>query len=124
MIRGIGVDIVQNVRIAKSLAKKGFAEKVFSKEEIAYCQNKKNPTENFAGRFAAKEALVKALGELYYFKFAPNEVEVLNDEKGKPEFNLKREFLEQYNLWETAEIHLSISHTTEHAVAMVIIEMK
>ncbi|MDW7693456.1 holo-ACP synthase [Flammeovirgaceae bacterium SG7u.111] len=117
MILGIGVDIVETARIEKSIKKKGFVEKVFSEKEIAYCQEKARPHEHFAGRFAAKEALVKALGEAYYFQVEPSQVEVTNNEQGKPEFTVPT-----LPIFENLTIHLSISHCSCHAVAMVTIE--
>jgi holo-[acyl-carrier protein] synthase len=122
MIVGTGVDIVDIARIEKSLTKKGFIEKVFSINEIAYCQKMKVPDQSFAGKFAAKEALVKALGEPFYFKFELNGVEILNDVNGKPEFKLTDEFQEYYNITSSTRTHLSISHCQTYAVAMVTIE--
>jgi holo-[acyl-carrier protein] synthase len=122
MITGTGVDIVDIARIEKSLTKKGFLEKVFSEDEIAYCQKMNRPGQNFAGRFAAKEALVKALGEPFYFKFELNKVEILNDVNGKPDFKLNDEFQEYYRIKDDIRIHLSISHCHTYAIAIVTIE--
>lgn len=122
MIIGTGVDIVDIARIEKSIAKAGFLEKVFSENETAYCQKMNRPGQNFAGKFAAKEALVKALGEPFYFKFELNKVEILNDDSGKPEFKLNKDFREHYQIADDTRIHLSISHCHTYAIAMVTIE--
>ncbi len=122
MIEGIGIDIVEISRIEKSLAKKGFLEKVYSKEEIQYCQKMTRPQENFAGRFAAKEAFLKALGKVSYNQFEISQVKVVNDKNGKPNFNLEKEFFNKYPILNDADIHLSISHSKSYAIAMVMIE--
>ena len=88
MIIGIGTDIAEVARISKSIENISFKEKVFSKVEIAYCEAKANKAESFAARFAAKEAFFKALGTGWRGGMAFNEVEVMNDELGKPSLNI------------------------------------
>lgn len=122
MIIGIGTDIAEVLRIAKSLKKKGFQEKVFSRNEIIYCETKTNKAENYAARFAAKEALFKALGTGWRGGLAFNEVEVENDELGKPSIQLIGEtarIIEKRNI---KSIHVSLSHTKEIAIATVLLE--
>ncbi len=105
----VGIDIVDVARIADAIANNGdrFLNKVFTEEEIRYVQRKKGANESFAGRFAAKEAFMKALGGKPAFK------EILVSEaKGRP-FILYRG--QRYD-------GVSISHEKAYAVAMVVIE--
>ena len=81
MIIGIGTDIAEVTRIAKSIEKKGFKEKVFSKMEIAYCEAKANKAESYTARFAAKEAFLKAAGTGWINELNLFEIEIVNDEK-------------------------------------------
>ncbi|HRQ51885.1 MAG TPA: holo-ACP synthase [Agriterribacter sp.] len=120
MIAGIGTDIVETGRIAKAIEKElGFRELVFSKNEIAYCESKTNKYQHYAARFAAKEAFFKAVGTGWKNGTAFNEVEILNDENGKPELQL---------LGETAvttgavRVQVSLSHVKSLATAVVVVE--
>lgn len=122
MIIGIGTDIAEVLRIAKSLEKKGFQEKVFSRNEIIYCETKTNKAENYAVRFAAKEALFKALGTGWRGGLAFNEVEIVNDELGKPSIQLIGETAKIIEKRNIKSIHVSLSHTKEIAIATVLLE--
>ncbi|NJN25624.1 MAG: holo-ACP synthase [Cyclobacteriaceae bacterium] len=122
MIAGTGVDIVEVARLTKSLERPGFLEKVFSIDEINYCHSKAKPPEHFAGRFAAKEALAKAVGDGWYGQVDINKIEVINDDKGKPEYRWGPEVLARYPQLATLKIHLSISHCHSYAVAMAVLE--
>lgn len=122
MIIGIGTDIIQTARIAKGLESTGFMEKVFSRHEIRYCETKANKIESFAARFAAKEAFFKALGTGWRGGMAFNEVEVINDELGKPSIQLLGETFNIVKKREIRSIHVSLSHVKEMAVATVILE--
>jgi holo-[acyl-carrier protein] synthase len=122
MIIGIGTDIIQTARIAKGLESNGFMEKVFSRLEISYCEKKANKMESFAARFAAKEAFFKALGTGWRGGMAFNEVEVVNDELGKPTIQLLGETFNIVKKREIRSIHVSLSHVKEMAVATVILE--
>ncbi len=123
MICGIGIDLIEVERIARQLiGKTHFREKIFSLNEIAYCEDKSNQAEHYAARFAAKEALFKALGTGWRGGLNFTEVEVLNDDLGKPAFNFlgkTSQIIEELNL---THIHLSLSHLAQIAVAIVIIE--
>ena len=88
MIIGIGTDIIEVNRIAKSIENLSFKQKVFSTQEINYCETKVNKAEHYAARFAAKEAFFKALGTGWRGGMAFNEVEIINDGLGKPTINL------------------------------------
>ncbi len=122
MIIGIGTDIVEVARIAKSIEKIGFKEKVFSKTEIIYCEKKNNKAENFAARFAAKESFFKALGTGWRGGMAFNEVEIQNDELGKPILNVFGKTAKIIAKKKIKTIYVSLSHTTETAIAMVVLE--
>lgn len=118
---GIGTDIVEVERIEKSINRTDkFLEKVFTQREVDYCNSKPNRYERYAGRFCAKEAVSKALGTGVR-NFNLTDLEILNDELGKPiiYFNEKLEKLEK-----DYEIHLSISHCKNYATATAIIFKK
>ncbi len=123
MIAGLGIDIIEEERVAAKISKEAvFRELVFSKQEIEYCETKTNKFEHYAARFAAKEAFFKALGTGWLDGTAFNEIEIRHDEKGKPELGFlgtTAVTLQQYNV-ET--ISVSISHVKEMAIAVVIIE--
>lgn len=122
MIIGIGTDIAEVPRIAKSIENNSFKEKVFSKVEIAYCESKANSAESFAARFAAKEAFFKALGTGWRGGMAFNEVEVVNDELGKPTLVIvgtTAEIIKEKNI---KVIHVSLSHIKDMAMATVVLE--
>lgn len=122
MITGLGTDIADVARIAKSIETSGFKEKVFSKTEIAYCEAKANKAESYAARFAAKEAFFKALGSGWRGGMAFNEVEVLNDELGKPTLNIVGKTAAIIADKKIKTIHISLSHTKEMALATVVLE--
>ena len=90
-IFGIGTDIVNIVRMEKSLKRYGnkFKNNTFSKNEISYCEKKKNPGAFYAKRFAAKEALSKALGTGIRKGIKFKNIEIRNDSYGKPSIRLK-----------------------------------
>ena len=122
MINGIGVDIVEISRIRKSIQRDGFLAKVFSHKEIEYCKKSAKSHENYAGRFAVKEALIKAIGEGLLFKIDLSKIEIVNDEHGKPEIKLSDEVCSLFPYLKESSIHVSISHSASYAVGMVIIE--
>lgn len=121
MVRGIGVDIVEIDRIRESIERLGdaFLAKVFTPHEIAYCTSKPNQHQHFAARFAAKEAVSKALATGWSGEFAWKDVEITNDPLGKPLVTLHG------RLGETlagCTVFLSISHDDTRVVAMALIE--
>ena len=122
MIIGIGTDIVGVPRISKSIENEIFKIKVFSENEITYCETKVNKAENYAVRFAAKEAFLKALGTGLRGDIALNEIEVSNDNLGKPSINLIGKLAQIIVDKKIKTIHLSLSHTKEMALAMVVLE--
>ncbi|NOR46103.1 MAG: holo-[acyl-carrier-protein] synthase [Candidatus Delongbacteria bacterium] len=123
MIYGIGTDIIQVERVKKSIETiPGFSEKIYTQLEIEYCNSKKNKYEHFAARFAAKEAFFKAIGTGWRGGLAFSEIEVNNDDLGKPSFVLygKSKLFADDNKF--TNIQLSITHIKDLAQAFVIIE--
>ena len=124
MIVSIGTDIVEVYRIRETLARTPrFAERVFTEKERAYCATKGAASaQSFAARFAAKEAFLKALKTGWRGKITWHDMEILNDELGVPNLGIRGEALILLENLGADKIHLSMSHTTEHAVAQVILE--
>jgi len=123
MIAGLGIDIVEVERIAEKIEKdNGFRELVFSANEIAYCEGKTHKYEHYAARFAAKEAFFKALGTGWLNNTAFNEVEIINNEQGKPEMKLLGLTINTISALGNFNIMVSLSHIKMTATAIVIIE--
>ena len=117
-IYGIGTDIIEISRIRDAINRtSSFKRKVYTEKEIEYIEKKKEPYASYAGRFAAKEAVSKALGTGVR-GFSLNDVEILNDDLGKPTVTLYNNLL---NHVEDLKIQISISHSREYAVSTVII---
>jgi len=120
-----GIDIVDVPRIARMIAEHEahFLERCFTPAERAYCQSYiKSAAMHFAGRFAVKEAVLKALGTGWRGQIAWTDMEVLNDGAGKPTLRLSGE---SQRIAETLGIrhwHVSISHTADYAIASAIAE--
>lgn len=122
MIKGIGTDIVEVSRIERSLEKQEFSNMVFTPFEVNYCETEGSGFQSFAGRFAAKEALLKALGTGWAGVIKWNEMEVFNNAEGKPSFRFFGGTQGVIDKLEGATIFLTISHTKTYATATVIIE--
>lgn len=123
MIIGTGIDIIEVARVAEKIGKgNGFKEKIFSRAEIEFCESKKNKAENYAARFAAKEAFLKATGLGLTLGYELNEIEIVNDTQGKPFVKLRGDFERQATGSGWNKIHLSLSHVQAMACAVVIIE--
>ena len=125
-IFGIGTDIVNIKRMEKSLKRHGSKLKnnIFSKSEITYCENKKNSSAFYAKRFAAKEALSKALGTGIRKGINFKDIEIHNDNFGKPSIYLKgstANFLKKKIKTRKYSIYLSLSDDAPWAQATVII---
>lgn len=124
MIFGIGTDIIEISRIEKAINRsQRFCDKIYTKREQEYCNGRNNARfESYAARYAAKEAFFKALGTGYRFGFAFSDIEILNDDLGKPEIEVYgkvSQFLEENRI---VQIHLSLSHAKDNAVAYVVLE--
>ena len=124
MIVSTGIDIVEVYRIRETLARTPrFAERVYTEAEHSYCESKgAAAAQSYAGRFAAKEAFLKALKTGWRGKLQWTDMEILNDEAGAPTLRLTGEAQQLLRAMGVEHVHLSISHTTEHAVAQVILE--
>jgi holo-[acyl-carrier protein] synthase len=120
-ILGIGNDILEISRMKKIIEKHGlhFLCRLFSKEEQKYCSRLSDPSPCYAGKFAAKEAVVKALGTGFGKEVSWKDIEILNKESGKPEAILSKKTNEKFN---NPKIHISISHSQSHATAIAIWE--
>ena len=123
MIVGLGVDLVETKRIAEKILKdNGFKEKVFSGDEIAFCESMKEKAQHYAARFAAKEAFLKATGKGLKAGYELSEIEVIHAEEGKPEIKLSGNFHQQALQQGWNKIHVSLTHVESMASAVVIIE--
>jgi len=123
MIKGTGIDIVEIARIGKLLAKgELFTEKVFSKRESAYCEKQGVPVQSYAGKFAAKEAFLKAIGTGWRGEIELHQIEITNDELGKPQLQITGDSKNTLAHFANMIVHVSVSHTNIYAVAQVIIE--
>lgn len=124
MIFGIGTDIIEVERMKKHLADNdALRDKLYSPAEQAYCgKGKVTLYQCYAARFAAKEAFFKALGTGYRYGMAFHEIEVLNNELGKPYVNPLGKVKEYLTEQQIRHIHLSISHVKEMASAVVVLE--
>ena len=125
-IFGIGTDIVNIKRMSKTLKSKNnnFKKSIFSKNEIIYCEKKKNPSSFYAKRFAAKEALSKALGTGIRKGVNFKDIEILNDNLGKPSIQLKgstANFIKKKIKNKKYSIYLSLSDDVPWAQATVIV---
>ena len=96
-ILGIGVDIVSNLRIKKSIKDNLFINRVFSKSEIYHSKKTKNKSNYFSKRFAAKEAFMKALGTGFRYNVNFKDISVINNKEGKPELKNYKQYKEIIN---------------------------
>lgn len=119
-----GVDIIEIERIKKSIEEIGsFKERVFTGNEIDYCDKRNNARfESYAARFAGKEAVLKALGTGLSDGLEWKMIEIVNDEKGKPRVVLSQKALELYEGMGARDIDISVSHCGSYAVAYVVIQ--
>ncbi|MER3431240.1 MAG: 4'-phosphopantetheinyl transferase [Blastocatellia bacterium] len=124
MIVSIGIDIIEVYRIEEAIARTPrFVSRIFTPAERLYCEGRgARSAESYAARFAAKEAFFKALGEGWRGRLSWHDVEIVRDEKGAPTLEIRREAERLMKLGGGERVHLSISHTHQHAIAQVIIE--
>ena len=121
MIQGVGIDIIEIARIRSGIEAWGsaFLDRIYTEVEIRYCNTKKDPYQHFAARFAAKEAVSKALASGWRMGFRWKDVEIVNSPSGEPRIVLYRRVAE---LLTNSKIFLSLSHSETYVVACVIIE--
>ena len=125
MIFGIGVDIIEVARIEKQISGESisFVKKVFTPKEIEYCEKKiKNKAQNYAARFAAKEAFFKAIGTGLRDGLSWKDIEIENDPQGKPDLLLTGKSKQWVADHQICNIYISLSHVKELAIAVVILE--
>lgn len=118
-LKGLGTDIIELERVRQSLERHGqhFLNRIFTQKEQDYCYRFKDPIPHIAGRFAAKEAIAKALGTGIGANLSWHDMEILGDTLGKPEVTLSADA--QYR-FHNPTVLLSISHCTTHATATAI----
>jgi holo-[acyl-carrier protein] synthase len=123
-IVGVGVDIVECLRIAQMIERHGelFITRVYTDLEIEYCTTRKAATQHYAGRWAAKEAVLKALGTGWRRGIGWRDIEIRNDRSGAPTVLLRggaRDVMERAGI---GSMHVTISHCRSYAVAYVVAE--
>jgi len=126
-IIGIGVDIVENDRMKKATKNKDFIKRIFTKNEINLSKLEKNNIGFYAKRFAAKEAFAKSLGTGFRKGLNFKDIEILNDNLGKPYFNINnklKKILKRLTKINSFNFFLSLSDEKSYSVAFVTIQTK
>ena len=118
-ICGIGNDIIEVERIRESIERYAnhFLDRLFTKREQSYCDTHQDPTLRYAGRFAAKEAIVKSMGTGFGKEIGWHDIEIINEESGKPEVIFSDKIKTQFN---HPQVLVSISHCKTYATAVAI----
>ena len=126
-ILGIGVDIVENSRISKSLKNKIFIKRIFSNSEILIAEKVKNKKNYYSKRYAAKEAFAKSIGIGFRNNLNFKDISVINNKLGKPSFTITKKIKtiikEQFKT-SSFNFFLSISDEKKYSVAYVILQKK
>ena len=124
MIHGTGVDIIEISRIRQSMEKYAgkFEDRLFTPGEIEYCRSKPDPSKHFAGRFAAKEAILKSLGTGMARGIAWKDLEILTQESGQPTLRVTGKGKDIFDSLNLKQIHISISHDKVYAIAQAVAE--
>ena len=122
MIRGLGTDIIEIVRVGEMLQRheEAFLSRVFTDGEVAYCAEKKNYLQHYAGRWAAKEAVMKALGTGWAQGVAFSDLEVKSLKSGQPVLVLHGIARTKATELGIGEVLITISHCREYATATAI----
>jgi holo-[acyl-carrier protein] synthase len=117
-----GIDLVDFPRIEQMIARHGerFLDRVFTAAEQTYARANRNSVEKYAGRFAAKEAVLKLVGTGWRGRIAWTDIEVTNDDAGRPEVRLSGEVKEVAERLGIRQISLSITHTANFAIASAV----
>ena len=121
MVHGLGTDIIEVKRISASIDRQGqrFLDKLFTQAEQDYCLKHKESARHFAGRFAAKEAIAKALGTGFGAQLSWTDLEILNDDMGKPHLHLSANAKERLA---DKQFQISISHCDSYATAVALVQ--
>ena len=126
-ILGIGVDIVDNLRINKSLKKNLFVNRIFSSTEISLAKKIKDKKSYYSKRFAAKEAFAKTIGTGFRYNLSFKDIAIVNDKLGKPSFliteKIKKIVKKQFKT-SSFDFFLSISDEKKYSIAYVILQKK
>jgi len=117
-----GIDLVDFPRIEEMVNRHGerFVDRIFTKAEQAYAESHKNTIEKLAGRFAAKEAILKLIGTGWRGKIAWTDIEIINNSAGQPEVTLRKEVEKIANKIGITHVSLSITHTANFAIASAV----
>ncbi len=120
LINGLGTDIIEIHRIKLAIDRHGerFIDRLFTKKEKEYCGRYNDPIPRYAGRFAAKEAILKALGTGLKPDITWQEIEIINDSQGKPEVHLSERLK---RIFPMTHLLVSISHCESYATATAIL---
>jgi holo-[acyl-carrier protein] synthase len=121
-IFGIGIDFIETKRLKNTIERFGerFLKRIYTQEEITYCRSQVNPFPHFAGRFCAKEAVLKAFG-VGRGKLPWVDIEIVNGRGGKPQVNLHRKAKKVFSDLKGERVLVSISHTHSIAIAQAIL---
>ncbi len=124
MIQGLGMDIVDIARLERAAARRGprLLARLFTPEELAYCDRQHRPFQSYAARFAAKEAFLKALGQAAREGITWQDMSVVREGSGPPRLTLRARALEATRARSIQHVHLSLSHTRDYAVGVVVLE--
>jgi holo-[acyl-carrier protein] synthase len=122
MIVGVGIDLVDIQKIEESVHSDAFLRKVFTPLELQSVERYASKAEHLAGKFAVKEAFMKAIGAGIRQEVWFDQIEVWNDESGRPQVQVSGEAEKRLRENEVARVHASISHSRDMAVAVVILE--
>lgn len=123
-ILGVGSDIIECLRIAQMIERHGelFIARVYTEQEIAHCASQSAATQHYAGRWAAKEAVLKAMGTGLVKGMAWRDIEIRSRPTGAPTVKLHGAARDLFERSGIDRIHLSISHCRSHATAYAIAE--
>lgn len=119
---GIGTDIIECVRIAQMIEKHGelFLNRVFTAREIQYCSTRRAANQHYAGRWAAKEAVLKVLGTGWARGILWTDIEVVNEVSGAPSIRIVNRAAEIATDRGIAQVHITISHCRAYATAFAL----
>lgn len=121
----VGIDIIEIKRIERLFSvNEDFLRRIYTEKEVEYCKQKKNKYQHFAARFASKEAMFKALGTGWVGNMKWTDIELLNDEMGRPYLNLYGSVKEMAEKKHIDNISVSLSHCKEYAIAQVLLVPK
>jgi len=122
VIHGIGIDIIKINRMKEIVEKWGqkFLQRVFTENEISYCYGQRTPYLSLAVRFAAKEALIKALG--YSVPMSFTDIEVVRTDTGQPVLKVSGKLRSSFEQHSITKTHLSLSHENDYGIAFVLLE--